>query len=50
MLYRLSYVGGAQPDSICCKLMANPMARMVNATDEIGGFEAWKAAGLPVRT
>ena len=23
---------------------------MVNATDVIGGFEAWKAAGLPVRT
>jgi rhodanese-related sulfurtransferase len=22
---------------------------MVNATDVIGGFEAWKAAGLPVR-
>jgi rhodanese-related sulfurtransferase len=23
---------------------------LVNATDVIGGFEAWKAAGLPVRT
>ncbi len=23
---------------------------LVNATDVIGGFEAWKAAGLPVKT
>ena len=23
---------------------------LVNATDVIGGFQAWKAAGLPVRT
>jgi rhodanese-related sulfurtransferase len=23
---------------------------LVNATDVIGGFEAWKAAGLPVKS
>src|SRR5207244_8287231 len=50
MLYRLSYVGGLQPDSICYKLNARSCRPSMTSSRTRGGASAASPRGKPRRS